>query len=70
MPKEKINLLPALKFNGSGNINHALFSKNLAPISQDGGENPRSPLKDALEADFDSVDGGLCLLSRRRCAQC
>ncbi|EMD36324.1 hypothetical protein CERSUDRAFT_115269 [Gelatoporia subvermispora B] len=55
-PKAKINLLPALKFNGGGHINHTLFWKNLAPVSQGGGDLSQGPLKDALEADFGSVD--------------
>ena len=56
-PKDQIKLQPALKFNGGGHINHTLFWKNLAPESQGGGQLAQGPLKDALVADFGSVDG-------------
>ncbi|CCM03434.1 uncharacterized protein FIBRA_05567 [Fibroporia radiculosa] len=55
-PKEKILLQPALKFNGGGHINHTLFWKNLAPQSQGGGQLSSGALKDAIEADFGSLD--------------
>jgi Fe-Mn family superoxide dismutase len=55
-PKERISLQPALKFNGGGHINHSLFWKNLSPANQDGGKLSNGPLKEALIADFGSVD--------------
>jgi len=55
--KEAISLQPALKFNGGGHINHSLFWKNLSPVNEDGGKLPDGPLKQALIADFGSVEG-------------
>ncbi|KAF9653961.1 superoxide dismutase mitochondrial [Thelephora ganbajun] len=55
-PKELIILQPALKFNGGGHINHSLFWKNLSPANEDGGKLPDGPLKNALIADFGSVE--------------
>lgn len=55
-PKERISLQPALKFNGGGHINHCLFWENLSPTDKDGGKLPNGPLKEALIADFGSVE--------------
>jgi len=64
-PKEKIKLTSALKFNGGGHINHSLFWKNLAPVSEGGGKLSSGPLKDAIDRDF----GGLEQLKKTMNAQ-
>ena len=50
----------------AGHINHSLFWKNLAPQAQGGGELAAGPLKDALVADFGSVDGESRFVAYRR----
>jgi Fe-Mn family superoxide dismutase len=55
-PKERIALMPALKFNGGGHINHTLFWANLAPANAAGGRLSSGPLKSALERDFASAN--------------
>lgn len=47
-----ISLAPALRFNGGGHINHAIFWQNLSP---DGGE-PSGELLAAINRDFGSLD--------------
>ncbi|CAH1408387.1 unnamed protein product [Nezara viridula] len=47
-----ISLLPALRFNGGGHINHSIFWKNLSP---DGGK-PSDELCKAIIRDFGSFD--------------
>ena len=39
-----------------GHINHTLFWRNLAPVSESGGQLSDGPLKSAIERDFGSVD--------------
>ena len=41
----------------TGHINHSLFWKNLAPVAQGGGQLFTGPFKDALEAEFGTIDG-------------
>ncbi|KAI0033737.1 manganese superoxide dismutase [Vararia minispora EC-137] len=53
---ERIALQSALKFNGGGHINHSLFWKNLAPVSEGGGQLPDGPLRAAIQRDFGSVE--------------
>lgn len=54
----QIALHSALKFNGGGHINHALFWENLAPPKKGGGERPgdKSPLVAAINSEFGSMD--------------
>jgi Fe-Mn family superoxide dismutase len=48
-----IALLPALKFNGGGHINHSIFWKNLSP---GGGGEPEGDLRQAILDSFGSFD--------------
>ncbi|XP_063227813.1 superoxide dismutase [Mn], mitochondrial [Bacillus rossius redtenbacheri] len=48
-----IALLPALKFNGGGHINHTIFWQNLSPT----GGNPSVDLEAAIKKDFGSLEG-------------
>lgn len=54
--REQIALQAALKFNGGGHINHALFWQNLAPQKEGGGELPEGPLSSAIEKEFGSFE--------------
>ncbi|XP_076062258.1 superoxide dismutase [Mn], mitochondrial-like isoform X2 [Oratosquilla oratoria] len=47
-------LLPAIKFNGGGHLNHTIFWTNMAP---GGGGTPEGPLAEALNKDFGSFQG-------------
>jgi Fe-Mn family superoxide dismutase len=51
-----ISLQPVIRFNGGGHINHTLFWKMLAPISQGGGGQPHGPLKTLIQATFGSFE--------------
>jgi len=44
-------LLPAIKFNGGGHLNHTIFWTNMAPNA--GGE-PSGPINEAINKDFGS----------------
>ncbi|KAF4316903.1 hypothetical protein BBO99_00008393 [Phytophthora kernoviae] len=47
-----LTLLPALKFNGGGHVNHSIFWTNLAPTSQGGGGEPEGELRKAIDQEF------------------
>lgn len=44
-------LLPAIKFNGGGHLNHTIFWTNMAP---DAGGEPSGPVADAINEEFGS----------------
>lgn len=44
-------LLPAIKFNGGGHLNHTIFWTNMAP---NGGGEPSGAIADAINAEFSS----------------
>jgi len=52
-----ISLQQAIKFNGGGHVNHSILWQNLAPKSKGGGEPPKGPLADAINAQFGSLTG-------------
>nr|KJB60200.1 hypothetical protein B456_009G293300 [Gossypium raimondii] len=51
-----VKLQSAIKFNGGGHINHSIFWKNLAPISEGGGEPPHGSLGWAIDTNFGSLE--------------
>ncbi|CAL0305326.1 unnamed protein product [Lupinus luteus] len=46
----------AIKFNGGGHVNHSIFWKNLAPVSEGGGELPHDTLGWAIDTHFGSLE--------------
>ncbi|XP_032673733.1 superoxide dismutase [Mn], mitochondrial [Odontomachus brunneus] len=48
----QISLLPAIKFNGGGHLNHTIFWSNLSPS----GGNPDAALVKQIEKDFGSME--------------
>jgi Fe-Mn family superoxide dismutase len=48
-----ISLIPALRFNGGGHINHSIFWQNLGPKTDEG---PTGDLKQAIQQDFGSFE--------------
>jgi superoxide dismutase, Fe-Mn family len=50
-----IALQPAIRFNGGGHVNHALFWSMLTPAGK--AEAPKGDLLAALQAEFGSVEG-------------
>ncbi|KAH3678446.1 hypothetical protein WICMUC_001463 [Wickerhamomyces mucosus] len=51
-----VELEQHIKFHGGGFRNHALFWKNLAPVSQGGGELPTGELLNAINSQYGSVE--------------
>lgn len=56
-----IHLQPALRFNGGGHINHAIFWQVLSP--KEGGNQPNGALADQIKKDFGSFDKMVTQLS-------
>lgn len=56
--KTQVELLPLINFHAGGHLNHSLFWKNLAPVSQGGGEPPAqgSPLDKAISTHYGNLD--------------
>jgi Fe-Mn family superoxide dismutase len=51
-----IALQPAIRFNGGGHVNHAIFWTHLAPVSKGGGEPPKGELLQAIVKEFGTFD--------------
>jgi len=49
-------LFSSLFFACEGHINHSLFWKNLAPVTEKGGQLQPGPLKDAIDRDFGGLE--------------
>lgn len=56
-----IHLQPALRFNGGGHINHAIFWQVLSP--KEGGNQPTGLLAEQIKKDFGSFDKMVTQLS-------
>jgi superoxide dismutase, Fe-Mn family len=61
-------LLPAIKFNGGGHINHSIFWTNLSPQNKDGGKPPEGALAQAIKRDFGSFQNLVDQLSAKSVA--
>jgi Fe-Mn family superoxide dismutase len=55
-PQTIVALQSAINFNGGGHVNHSIFWKNLAPISEGGGAPPQGSLSKAIDAQFGDLD--------------
>jgi Fe-Mn family superoxide dismutase len=62
------SLLPAIKFNGGGNINHSIFWTNLAPKNKEGGAPPEGALAQAIDQEFGSLQTLIDQLSAKSVA--
>ncbi|XP_015575765.1 superoxide dismutase [Mn], mitochondrial [Ricinus communis] len=51
-----VKLQSSIKFNGGGHINHSIFWKNLAPVSEGGGIPPHGSLASAIDTEFGSLE--------------
>jgi len=51
-----IALQQAIRFNGGGHVNHAIFWTNLAPVGKGGGEAPKGDLAKEIQQTFGSFE--------------
>lgn len=58
-------LLPLIKFNGGGNINHSIFWTNLAPQKNGGGAPPEGRLAAEIVKEFGSLQNLIDQLSAK-----
>jgi Fe-Mn family superoxide dismutase len=56
-----IHLQPAIRFNGGGHINHAIFWQILSP--KEGGNQPTGAIAEQIKKDFGSFDKMVTQLS-------
>lgn len=61
-------LLPAIRFNGGGHINHSIFWENLAPVNSGGGGRPEGALLQAILHTFGSFESFIELFSAKAVA--
>lgn len=61
--QEMCALLPAIRFNGGGHINHSIFWTNLLPEKKGGGVIQNGKLKDQIVKDFGSFEAFVELMS-------
>jgi Fe-Mn family superoxide dismutase len=66
--QEMCALLPAIRFNGGGHINHSIFWTNLLPEKKGGGVIQNGKLKDQIVKDFGSFEAFVELMSAKATA--
>jgi len=64
----QVSLQSAIRFNGGGHLNHSIFWTNLAPKKQGGGEPPKGPLLDAINAQWGSLPNFITTISNQTTA--